>query len=610
MTSADWPATWEAAMNKTYPGCCSSMSAGFLPDAVDRGQPQVSFGVEAGVMIGLWVLIIVGGLLNLYAPSACGPRGCCSGFFYKRLGTSAFLRYTTSELVCVFLVLGFYATRFILFYRTYEPYETSLESVYPGSSGAARAAAHALMEVFYSSLPVQVSLGTKNNFFWFSFTGMPMERAVAYHAAHGYASVVIAIAAWVFFAIGGLTTRTFSSDLCMCDTNPVAGVVSVVCLCLLVLMSSAPIRRKNWEAFYLMGHFSLIFPMFWATIIYDRVQIFPWAVLTLAQWGGSDLPLRFFQKVMQPPKVLKVEVDKDSRITKLTLSKAYDGSKTKQTLGTFSSRWEAGSYVWLAVRMPNANPLVGKVPTPFNKPWACYHPISISNSPIDETGAPSKSITLHIKSMGEGTWSQALLDYAMDMVENEKSPETMKAWLGGPLGRLSINPQHCDRIVLCAGGIGCTPMVALAMDQHFRSLNKATSVQVPRVELVWAERSMKSFSIWKPELEILATSKIVTVKLFCTNSVKKNDSASVEMQALPADSMTTHGNLVASGGRPNFPAILKSARDSVMGGSGQQRVVGVYACGPGSLMQAVREAAQVASANGINFYLHTESYEL
>ena len=86
--------------------------------------------------------------------------------------------------------------------------------------------------------------------------------------------------------------------------------------------------------------------MFWATIIYDRVQIFPWAVLTLAQWGGSDLPLRFFQKVMQPPKVLKVEVDKDSRITKLTLSKAYDGSKTKQTLGTFSSRWEAGSYVW------------------------------------------------------------------------------------------------------------------------------------------------------------------------------------------------------------------------------------------------------------------------
>ena len=77
----------------------------------------------------------------------------------------------------------------------------------------------------------------------------------------------------------------------------------------------------------------------------------------------------------------------------------------------------------------------------------------------------------------------------MDMVENEKSPETMKAWLGGPLGRLSINPQHCDRIVLCAGGIGCTPMVALAMDQHFRSLNKATSVQVPRVELVWAEWS-------------------------------------------------------------------------------------------------------------------------
>ena len=215
-------------MNKTYPGCCSSMSAGFLPDAVDRGQPQVSFGVEAGVMIGLWVLIIVGGLLNLYAPSACGPRGCCSGFFYKRLGTSAFLRYTTSELVCVFLVLGFYATRFILFYRTYEPYETSLESVYPGSSGAARAAAHALMEVFYSSLPVQVSLGTKNNFFWFSFTGMPMERAVAAlggsAAGAGDGGVVRSPMVMRKLARASASAeRTFPALLQLLNSNPMAG---------------------------------------------------------------------------------------------------------------------------------------------------------------------------------------------------------------------------------------------------------------------------------------------------------------------------------------------------------------------------------------------------
>ena len=41
-----------------------------------------------------------------------------------------------------------------------------------------------------------------------------------------------------------------------------------------------------------------------------------------------------------------------------------------------------------------------------------------------------------------------------------------------------------------------------------------------------------------------------------------------------------------------------------------KRVVGVYSCGPPSMMSGVRAAVQAASNTACKFYLHEENFEL
>lgn len=419
--------------------CCAA--GAFVSDRSQRGVPELPFGTESVLMIVFFAVLLFGGVLNQLSPAPIRPKGFLGPLFYQRLGTSMYLRYTPVELLAVLLVLGFYVARFVAFYRLYQPYETSLEAVFPGSNGAARAAAAAFEEVYYAMLPMQVSLAVKN-MFWIMLAGLPLERAAAYHAWHGYLMQLVYMAVWICYAIGGLTTRHLTSPFCFCDVNPLAGLLGLVFSTLLTLTSLPIVRRTKWEYFYLMGHLQLLFPLLWGVLINNRVAVFPWFVATTAQWGMSDIAIRFFMKVLQHTKVLSVEVKGDVAI--LTCTKQFNGNS--KTLGLLTHKWEAGSYVWLACRMEGANPLKGKAPPPFNKDWACYHPITISSPPIEADGAPAKSFTMHIKSFGPGTWSHALLEKA----RKGESPDQWKVWVGGPNGKLSINPFDCDKVWMAA----------------------------------------------------------------------------------------------------------------------------------------------------------------
>jgi hypothetical protein len=142
--------------------------------------------------------------------------------------------------------------------------------------------------------------------FWFILAGLPVERAAAYHSLHGYLMCSVHIAAWICFAIGGLTYRPMLAPFCTCTLNPIPGLVSLVANIFIVLMSLPIVRRKNWEMFYLMGHLQLIPMITFGALFFDRVNIFPWLVLSFAQWGWADIPLRLFMKVMQHTQVLNV----------------------------------------------------------------------------------------------------------------------------------------------------------------------------------------------------------------------------------------------------------------------------------------------------------------
>ena len=288
--------------NDTKPMLCCA-GGPMMHDRVWRGEvSMLPFGTEAALMVIFMALLLVGGILNNWSPAPIRPKGFLGPLFYQRLGTSMYLRYTPVELLAVLLVLGFYVARFVAFYNLYRPSELALEADFPHSNGAARAVAAALEEVYYPMLPMQVSLAVKN-MFWIMLGGLPVERAIAYHNWHGYLMTLVYITIWICYAIGRLTTRQFLSPFCLCDNNPLAGLLGLIFQCLITLTALPIVRRKHWEYFYLMGHWQLLFPLIWAVLFNNRIAAFPWVALSTAQWGMSDLALRIFMKVFQHTKV-------------------------------------------------------------------------------------------------------------------------------------------------------------------------------------------------------------------------------------------------------------------------------------------------------------------
>mmetsp|Transcript_4754 Transcript_4754/g.7722 ORF Transcript_4754/g.7722 Transcript_4754/m.7722 type:complete len:286 (-) Transcript_4754:336-1193(-) len=285
---------------------------------------------------------------------------------------------------------------------------------------------------------------------------------------------------------------------------------------------------------------------------------------------------------MQVTRVVSVKHVGDCTVLTLTKATSSGGS----TLGFLHGNWEAGSYVWIAVRAPGLtiNPLKGKAPPPFSKEWACYHPITIATPPIDADGQPAKDFTLVIKSMGAGTWSEALIKKA----KLREAPSDWKVWCGGPQGRLSFALEHCDEVILCAGGIGCTPMMSIALMAH-RKKTASGEFFYPPVRLIWVIRNLDLTVAFEATLAELEKSSNVTLSIFHTG----NDDAG-------GSDLLLNSHIVKKG-RPNFYELIVSKRTD--------GVVGVYSCGPRSMMKAV--ALNVArQASSPKFLLHEETFEL
>jgi ferredoxin-NADP reductase len=261
--------------------------------------------------------------------------------------------------------------------------------------------------------------------------------------------------------------------------------------------------------------------------------------------------------------------------TVLTLTKAKGSRKT---LGLLHSNWEPGSYVWIAVRAPGVNPLKGIAPPPFGSDWACYHPITIATPPVDHDGQPAKDFSLVIKSMGPGTWSEAVNKKAA----SGAAAAEWKVWVGGPNGKLSFKPEHCDKVVLCAGGIGCTPMMALALWAHRRSGS-------PPVHFIWVVRDVELLDAFESTLAEIKGSSTVTLDVYATNG------SDVEKNGFPVTK-----------GRPKFIELLTADAASTTANS----VVGVYTCGPKPMMEAVSAAVAHPFREKVKFLLHEETFEL
>ena len=248
--------------------------------------------------------------------------------------------------------------------------------------------------------------------------------------------------------------------------------------------------------------------------------------------------------------------------------------------------YEPGQYVWIAFALKDGPELLQSL---------SFHPYSISSA----HAAGDKTYTLHIKTMGPGTWSETVVKAA------EGGAEAFKGGcrVGGPAGRFSIDPAHFEHIVLVAGGIGFTPLVSLlsAIVRDAAASEAGTKeapaqarryAAVKRITVVWAVQTAACLSWFAAELDAAraASNVLCDLQLFVTRAAKGDDAEG-------------QGGFVA--GRPDVAAALAGAAAQQHGAAGP---VGVFACGPAQLLEDTRNAVAAANAGSRRFLLHQETF--
>jgi len=263
------------------------------------------------------------------------------------------------------------------------------------------------------------------------------------------------------------------------------------------------------------------------------------------------------------------------RKSKVEKAEALPGGVAVLTISTGDSMaYEAGQYIWLA--------LPGLKCTEY-LPSFSFHPYSISSAYV----AGDKTYTVHVKSMGEGTWS--------DAVVKATAADGVAAFaggcrVGGPCGHWAIQPVHLDRIVLVAGGVGITPMASLLADIR-RTPGRYPLLK--SVTLVWAIPNAGCASWFADLLADAASDPMFDLQVFVT----RGGADAEKSAAIPLKS-----------GRPDVAVILAA----VASAKGAEGPVGLFACGPEPMLDASRSAvaAQNASASSPSqrAVIHTEVF--
>ena len=237
-------------------------------------------------------------------------------------------------------------------------------------------------------------------------------------------------------------------------------------------------RRAHYEAFLATHHAVLLF--FAAGLVHAWSHWY---------YTAAGLLLFAFDKALRA-------VNAAREVRTLSLEYARPGV-TRLRVGEGFLRGaplHAGQYVWLCVPAVSATQ---------------WHPFTVSSPPSAAAGAAGE-LTFHIKDMGAGTWTGRLgaLARAMRVATREASAHSNRGAaqrerlegaedaallpvvsVDGPYGRVGA-VEGRDTLVLVAGGIGVTPVHALACELAARRGGGCGEAPagLARVVVVWVVR--------------------------------------------------------------------------------------------------------------------------
>ncbi|KAJ7703720.1 ferric reductase like transmembrane component-domain-containing protein [Mycena rosella] len=393
-----------------------------------------------------------------------------------------------------------------------------------------------------------------------------------------------------------------------------SGVAALACLCVIVLSSIAPVRRRCYSAF-LVIHF-LTFPAFFITICYHTIYATPWIFPPIAFYA-ADVLLRLLRFRVVATRV-----------------KPRDGGLTLIHVPLATGGWRAGQH--LQVRA-----MIG------GRAWEA-HPLSVCCAEPGVTclkGPDGAPFGMLLAARACGDWSRALYAFALSPSDDFDEPASPGAEheitqekntpgrdahliLDGPYGGPTLRATDYESILLFAGGSGATFTLAVLDDLVGRCARdggaRRGGERTRRVVWCWCVRSFGTINWFAPHLLQIATAAArpssgiqLTLRIYVTclcdpdavlvipgctvtearprvesvlvGLLSPSWSSEVESEASSASASTE--DVHAMGGKGDLEVGGGESEGYVNGGGG----VAVLAAGPGGL---IREAGNaVARAN-------------
>ncbi|KAK1942609.1 Superoxide-generating NADPH oxidase heavy chain subunit A [Phytophthora citrophthora] len=454
---------------------------------------------------------------------------------------------------------------------------------------------------------VTFALAIRNNSILLTLTGLPFERVLFYHKFVGVVAILLTGLHGLAYLLedAGVTAarrlRGGGDENLM--TQQQSGAICFYLLCALLIFSLAPIRRGFYEGFLRM-HWLLFIGIVVFAVIHGAggvvIGFIPWVLDLIFRHGylvqrnfrGGFTNILLFKKsgVISQEQVSMIHLPGNILRIQFPRVRADTGE---------SFKYQAGQYVFICI--PNISLLE-------------WHPFTISSSPSEIL------VTIHIKPLGD--WTKKLLTkIPLNSVVTAQIP----ILVDGSYGSVSIdieNPKIYAHVALFSGGIGITPMQAIANQlffdfQHGRELKKVLFIWSVR-ERAMVEAMMNADFVEERKLLQGHLSAYLPDDLTSAGpnggSTTPDDVFKAEFYLTqcqpdlenPIDRRLQH--CMRYNTRPDIEDILKT-----LGGKAakddKQRVA-VLVCGPSTLIRdVINISMKLQRSSKIKFDVHTECFE-
>lgn len=202
----------------------------------------------------------------------------------------------------------------------------------------------------------------------------------------------------------------------------------------------------------------------------------------------------------------------------------------------------------------------------------CRHPFTISSPPSSER------LTLHIKNMGDGTFTDRLMD-----TKERYSLPYVQLRVDGPYGR-PVYYDEAKHLLLVAGGIGVTPLHSILMEVYNRLRTNQGVGNIKSVKLVWAVREAELLHMFDDMLDVARDNLTEVNFSFSFHITGAESFAALGPSHNPGErELVDVVTSFAKAGRPDLMQIggsLPTGRDTV-----------AMVCGPEAMITAASDMA-------------------